>query len=61
VQHFLWNNLLQRVVLMGSGLARRERPARRAREYRAARRLLAGHDLYEGNRAAIIDRDKNPS
>lgn len=29
-------------------------------EYRAACRLLAGHDLYEGIRAAIIERDKNP-
>lgn len=29
-------------------------------EYRAACSLLAGHDLYEGIRAAIIDRDKNP-
>lgn len=29
-------------------------------EYRAAYRLLAGHDLYEGIRAAIIERDKNP-
>lgn len=29
-------------------------------EYRAACALLNGHDLYEGIRAAIIDRDKNP-
>lgn len=29
-------------------------------EYRAACGLLAGHDLYEGIRAAIIERDKNP-
>ncbi len=29
-------------------------------EYRAACSLLASHDLYEGIRAAIIDRDKNP-
>jgi enoyl-CoA hydratase len=30
------------------------------REYRAACRLLEGPDLYEGIRAAIIDRDKAP-
>lgn len=29
-------------------------------EYRAACGLLNSHDLYEGIRAAIIDRDKNP-
>lgn len=29
-------------------------------EYRAASSLLAGPDLYEGIRAAIIERDKNP-
>jgi len=29
-------------------------------EYRAACSLLNGHDLYEGIRAAIIERDKNP-
>jgi enoyl-CoA hydratase len=30
------------------------------REYRAACKLLEGPDLYEGIRAAIIDRDKSP-
>lgn len=29
-------------------------------EYRAACRLLESHDLYEGVRAAIIDKDRNP-
>jgi enoyl-CoA hydratase len=29
-------------------------------EYRAACRLLEGHDLYEGIRAAIIDKDRSP-
>lgn len=29
-------------------------------EYRAACRLLESHDLYEGIRAAIIDKDKTP-
>jgi enoyl-CoA hydratase len=30
------------------------------KEYRAACRLLESHDLYEGIRAAIIDKDKTP-
>jgi enoyl-CoA hydratase len=30
------------------------------REYRAAVRCLQGHDLYEGIRAAIIDKDRAP-
>jgi enoyl-CoA hydratase len=30
-------------------------------EYRAACRLLQGHDLYEGIRAAIIDKDRQPN
>jgi enoyl-CoA hydratase len=29
-------------------------------EYRLMRRLLAGHDLREGIRAAVIDKDRNP-
>lgn len=29
-------------------------------EYRLARHLLRGHDLYEGIRAAIIDKDRQP-
>lgn len=30
------------------------------REYRVAGHLLEGHDFYEGVRAAVIDKDRNP-
>jgi enoyl-CoA hydratase len=30
------------------------------REFAAGLRLLAGHDFYEGVRAAVIDKDRNP-
>ena len=30
-------------------------------EYRLARRIVAGHDFYEGVRAAIIDKDNRPA
>jgi enoyl-CoA hydratase len=29
-------------------------------EYRLARHFMAGHDFYEGVRAAIIDKDQAP-
>ena len=29
-------------------------------EYRIVRRVMEGHDFYEGVRAAILDKDKNP-
>lgn len=31
-----------------------------AREFAAAARILDGHDFYEGVRAAVIDKDRNP-
>jgi len=30
------------------------------REFAAGRQVLAGHDFYEGVRAAVIDKDRNP-
>jgi hypothetical protein len=29
-------------------------------EYRLTTRILAGHDFYEGVRAAVIDKDQKP-
>lgn len=50
--------LALRLARLGKGVSRLEDALEL--EYAAARTLVTGHDFYEGIRAAIIDKDRNP-